>query len=82
MEKEVIGEIDQNRKRVNNLEREIIFYFGKGEKISASTNKTIEEIAKILENYNYFINVDNKRVVYCINLKKVKFIELKESDDK
>ena len=62
---------------MSNLEREIIFYFEKGEKISVSTNKTNEEIAKILENYNYFINIDNERVVSCINLKQVKFIEIK-----
>lgn len=62
---------------MSNLEREIIFYFEKGEKISVSTNKTNEEIAKILENYNYFINIDNERVVSYINLKQVKFIEIK-----
>ena len=62
---------------MSNLEREIIFYFEKGEKISVSTNKTNEEITKILENYNYFINIDNERVVSYINLKQVKFIEIK-----
>ena len=63
------------------MKREIIFYFEKGEKISVSTNKTNEEIAKILENYNYFINIDNERVVSCINLKQVKFIEIKEKGE-
>ena len=66
---------------MSNLEREIIFYFEKGEKISVSTNKTNEEIAKILEDYNYFINIDNERIVSCINLKQVKFIEIKENGE-
>ena len=66
---------------MSNLEREIIFYFEKGEKISVSTNKTNEEIAKILEDYNYFINIDNGRIVSCINLKQVKFIEIKENGE-
>lgn len=63
------------------MEREIIFYFENDKKISISTNKTNGEIADILQNYNYFINIDNEEVVSCINLKQVIFIEMKEKGE-
>lgn len=62
-------------------QREIIFYFEKDKKISVSTNKTNGEIAEILQNYNYFINIDNEEGVSCINLKQVIFIEMKEKSE-
>lgn len=63
------------------MEREIIFYFDKDKRISISTNKTNGEIADILQNYNYFINIDNEGIVSCINLKQVIFIEMKEKSE-
>lgn len=64
------------------MEREIIFYYEiKDKQMVTTTNKTNEEIAEILNNYDYFVNIDSKGVLSCVNLKQVKFIEIKKSGE-
>ena len=62
---------------MSNLERKITFYLKDDKKVSTCTNKTNEELAEILEKYNYIINIDNKGVLFCINLKQVIYLEIK-----
>ena len=62
---------------MSNLEREITFYLENGNEVSISTYKTNEEMVKILEEYNYFINIDDKGVLSGINLKQVVYVEIK-----
>ena len=59
------------------MEREITFYYEKDKKISITTNKTNDEIGKILNNYSYFINISSEGIVSCVNLQQVIFIEIK-----
>ena len=59
------------------MEREITFYYEKDKKISITTNKTNDEIGKILNNYSYFVNINSDGIVSCVNLQQVIFIEIK-----
>lgn len=64
------------------MEREIRFYYeNKDKQISITTDKTNKEIVEILNNYDYFVNIDSKGVLSCVNLKQVKFIEIKKSGE-
>lgn len=65
---------------MNNLEKEIIFYFEKDKKISVTTYKTNEELTKDIGNSEWFANFDGK-ILSFINLKQVKFIEIKEKGE-
>lgn len=64
------------------MEREIRFYYeNKDKQISITTDKTNKEIVEILNNYDYFVNIDSKGVLSCVNLKQVKFIEIKKNGE-
>ena len=65
---------------MNNLEREIIFYFENDKKISVTTYKTNEELTKNIGDSKWFINFDGKTVSF-INLIQVKFFEIKEKGE-
>ena len=60
------------------MKREIIFHLKDKNKVLTDTYKTNEELAEILEKYNYFINVNNEGELTCINLKQVIFVEIKK----
>ena len=59
------------------MEREITFYLKDDKKVLIYTNKTSGEIIEILEKYNYFININDKGVLSCVNLKQVIYVEIK-----